>query len=107
MEIIPAEVLIANMCAAGYLEISMRELNEMRRKIEKIIPNCYIYFDVDKYAIQYAMSAYSDYFDWKESSNTITCKVKLNFLWTNKHMNWRIPEKYRKQLINIIRGKNE
>lgn len=100
VQIIPAEVILANLCACNFMTIKVYDLSMIRRKLESEFDN--IYCEIDTDSTLCAISEWRDYFMW-EPNQHIECLVKLNSAYVDKYFNWRIEEDKRKRFVEIIK----
>jgi hypothetical protein len=101
LQMIPAEVILANLCAANMVSISISDLSAVRCKLEANF-GC-IYVEITDSDIQYALRSYPQLFSQEAFSHIIDCKVKLNSLYVNKQFNWRLDEDRRNAIVKVIK----
>jgi hypothetical protein len=100
MQVIPAEVILANLCAANLMTIKVYDLSQISRRLEAEFGG--IYCEVDTDSVLYAITMWNDYFRWDYNKH-IECLVKLNSAFTDKYFNWRIDKIDKNKFIKIIK----
>ena len=77
----------------GKSEISIKELKELRRKVEQKV-NYQIYLNISKDPLYRSINEINSPFNWLEKDKIIKVnREKLEEICTDKDLNWEIPQK--------------
>ncbi len=95
-KVIDADCVLANMFALGREEVTVRELNLFRERVEKAVAN--IFIDVSGDTICLAVDQHPDMFEWCDEIIKRVNKSNDQLFrreYVDKYFNWRIPAEAR------------
>jgi hypothetical protein len=97
--VIDADCILANLLQSRE-EVSLRDLNEVRSRIERQVPGLYV--DVTKDCLVWAMKERPEMFVLAES--TVQRRREWTRGYVDEFFNWRIPSEVRATVLEALQS---
>lgn len=103
--IIEADCILANLFAAGYTTVAIRDLKEARAAVEEIIDGVFV--NVSLQAVLEAVEIWPDMFEWRDREVVRPAGSDpglFTISYVDDLFNWRIPKNQRLLVRGALAG---